>query len=71
MVRSIVRNFWENGRVQISAKSDYAIRALLNLAASCLEPAESYVEVGSFYGASLIGAMRGNTGRSRRRAAAT
>ena len=30
---SILRNFWENGRVQISAKSDYAIRALLNLAA--------------------------------------
>jgi predicted O-methyltransferase YrrM len=34
--------------------------ALLNLAASLLEPAESYVEVGSFLGASLIGAMRGN-----------
>jgi Rrf2 family protein len=29
----ILRIFWENGRVQISAKSDYAIRALLNLAA--------------------------------------
>ncbi len=29
----ILRNFWENGVVQISAKSDYAIRALLNLAA--------------------------------------
>ncbi len=34
--------------------------ALLNLAASLLAPAESYVEVGSFLGASLIGAMRGN-----------
>jgi predicted O-methyltransferase YrrM len=34
--------------------------ALLNLAASLLPPAESYVEVGSFLGASLIGAMRGN-----------
>jgi predicted O-methyltransferase YrrM len=34
--------------------------ALLNLAASLLGPAESYVEVGSFLGASLIGAMRGN-----------
>ncbi len=34
--------------------------ALLNLAASLLPPAESYVEVGSFRGASLIGAMRGN-----------
>ena len=34
--------------------------ALLNLAASLLPPAEGYVEVGSFLGASLIGAMRGN-----------
>jgi Rrf2 family protein len=33
VVRGIVRKLWENGRVQISAKSDYAIRALLNLAA--------------------------------------
>ena len=33
MAHFILRNFWENGRVQISAKSDYAIRALLNLAA--------------------------------------
>src|SRR5919109_384914 len=38
------------------------VLALLNLAASLLGPGESYVEVGSFYGASLIGAMRGNTG---------
>lgn len=38
------------------------VLALLNLTASCLGPDESYVEVGSFYGASLIGAMRGNTG---------
>ena len=34
--------------------------ALLNLAASLLAPAESYVEIGSYAGASLIGAMRGN-----------
>src|SRR6202012_4508281 len=34
--------------------------ALLNLAASLLPPSESYVEVGSFLGASLIGAMRDN-----------
>ena len=34
--------------------------AMLNLAASLLPPAESYLEVGSFLGASLIGAMRGN-----------
>ena len=38
------------------------VLALLNLAASLLEPDESYVEVGSYFGASLIGAMRGNTG---------
>ena len=38
------------------------VLALLNLAASLLEPPESYVEVGSFFGASLIGAMRGNSG---------
>ena len=38
------------------------VLALLNLAASCRGVDESYVEVGSFYGASLIGAMRGNTG---------
>jgi predicted O-methyltransferase YrrM len=36
--------------------------ALLNLAASLLEPGESYVEVGSFKGRSLAGAMRGNEG---------
>ena len=36
------------------------VLALLNLAASLLAPAESYVEVGSYAGASLIGAMRGN-----------
>jgi protein O-GlcNAc transferase len=34
--------------------------ALLNLAASMLEPGESYVEVGSYRGTSLIGAMVGN-----------
>jgi hypothetical protein len=38
------------------------VLALLNLAASLLAPGESYVEIGSFYGASLIGAMRGNDG---------
>jgi hypothetical protein len=38
------------------------VLALLNLAASLLAPDESYVEVGSFYGASLIGAMRENPG---------
>ena len=36
--------------------------ALLNLAASLLAPGESYVEVGSFKGLSLIAAMLGNTG---------
>jgi protein O-GlcNAc transferase len=39
------------------------VLALLNLAASLLGPGESYVEVGTYYGASLIGAMRGNEGR--------
>lgn len=34
--------------------------ALLNLAASMLEPGESYVELGSYHGASLIAAMVGN-----------
>lgn len=34
--------------------------ALLNLAASMLEPGESYVEVGSYRGTSLIAAMVGN-----------
>ncbi len=38
------------------------VLALLNLAGSLLEPGESYVEVGTYYGASLIGAMRGNRG---------
>jgi predicted O-methyltransferase YrrM len=36
--------------------------ALLNLAASCRGPGESYVEVGSFKGLSLIAAMLGNQG---------
>ena len=36
--------------------------ALLNLAASLLAAGESYVEVGSFKGLSLIAAMLGNTG---------
>jgi protein O-GlcNAc transferase len=38
------------------------VLALLNLAASLIAPGESYVEVGTYYGASLIGAMRGNEG---------
>ena len=38
------------------------VLALLNLAASLLGPGESFVEVGTYYGASLIGAMRGNAG---------
>ena len=36
--------------------------ALLNLAASALDPGESYVEVGSYQGLSLIAAMLGNVG---------
>ncbi len=38
------------------------VLALLNLAVSLLAPGESYVEVGTYYGASLIGAMRGAAG---------
>src|SRR6266550_263521 len=34
--------------------------ALLNAAASCLQPDESYVEVGTYHGTSLIAAMLGN-----------
>jgi predicted O-methyltransferase YrrM len=34
--------------------------ALLNLAARCLEPGESYVEVGTYHGTSLIAALLGN-----------
>lgn len=37
--------------------------ALLNLAATHLGPGEAYLEVGSFKGLSLIGAMLGNEGR--------
>jgi len=36
--------------------------ALLNLAASLLDPGESYVEVGTWKGTSLIAAMLGNSG---------
>jgi predicted O-methyltransferase YrrM len=37
--------------------------ALLNLAASLLGPGESYVEIGTYRGTSLIGAMLGNEGK--------
>lgn len=37
--------------------------ALLNHAAACLDPGETYVEVGVFHGASLIAAMLGNEGK--------
>ena len=37
--------------------------ALVNLAATLLEPGESYVEAGTYMGASLIAAMRGNEGK--------
>jgi predicted O-methyltransferase YrrM len=36
--------------------------ALLNVAASCLDEGEAYVEVGVFHGASLMAAMLGNDG---------
>jgi hypothetical protein len=34
--------------------------ALVNLAVACLEPGETYVEVGTLRGTSLVAAMRGN-----------
>src|SRR5919204_725108 len=37
--------------------------ALVNLAASLLDDGESYVELGTYHGASLIAAMRGNESR--------
>jgi protein O-GlcNAc transferase len=37
--------------------------ALVNLAVSCLDPGESYVEVGTLRGTSLVAAMRGNEDR--------
>jgi predicted O-methyltransferase YrrM len=37
--------------------------ALLNLAASMVEPGECYVEIGTYHGTSLIGAMIGNEDR--------
>jgi protein O-GlcNAc transferase len=39
------------------------VLALLNLAASCLDGDEAYVEVGVYHGASLIAAMLGNEDR--------
>jgi hypothetical protein len=38
------------------------VLALVNRAASLLPPGESYVEVGTYFGASLLAAMRGNDG---------
>jgi len=37
--------------------------ALINLAASCLEEREAYVEIGVYHGASLVSAMLGNEGK--------
>ena len=37
--------------------------ALVNLAASCLEEGEAYVEIGVYHGASLVSAMLGNEGK--------
>jgi predicted O-methyltransferase YrrM len=39
------------------------VLALLNLAASLVEPDEAYVEVGVYHGASMIAALLGNDGR--------
>ena len=39
------------------------VLALLNHAASCLDPGEVYVEIGVYHGASLIAALTGNEGK--------
>jgi predicted O-methyltransferase YrrM len=54
------RRGFEEILAAVSNLSTENILATLNLAASLLEPGESYVEVGSYAGASLVGAMRGN-----------
>lgn len=53
------RRFEEVGEVieNLARENNFA---LLNLAASCLDEGESYVEVGVFHGASLVAAMLGN-----------
>ncbi|HUF01436.1 MAG TPA: class I SAM-dependent methyltransferase [Gaiellaceae bacterium] len=45
---------------QVENLTSENVLALLNLAASCLGPGESYVEVGVYHGASLIAASLGN-----------
>ena len=47
---------------EMPALADENNLAVLNLAASHLEPGECYVEIGSYLGASVIGAARGNEG---------
>ena len=48
---------------QVENLASENVLALLNLAASCLEGDEAYVEVGVFHGASLIAAMLGQPER--------
>ena len=48
---------------QVENLASENVLALLNLAASCLDPDEAYVEVGVFHGASLIAAMVGQPER--------
>jgi predicted O-methyltransferase YrrM len=48
---------------QIENLTSENVLALLNLAASCLDEGETYVEVGVLYGASLIATMQGNEGK--------
>ena len=45
---------------QVENLASENVLALLNLAASCLDPDEAYVEVGVLHGASLIAATLGN-----------
>lgn len=47
---------------EVTNLASESVLALLNLAASHVEPDEAYVEIGVFHGASLIAAMSGNEG---------
>jgi hypothetical protein len=40
-----------------------SVLQLLNFAVECLDPAEAYLEVGSFHGSTLIGSLFGHPGR--------
>ena len=49
---------------QVRGMTSVNVLQLLNSAVACMEPGEVYCEIGSFQGATLIGALVGNTARS-------